>query len=72
MNSKNEPGRSPEKKVVLAFDAVDIRKEAGHKKRGDQQRQGSKTLVYQGYGQFSVRSRDGRALVAKAQNSFVM
>ena len=47
MNSKNEPGRSPEKEIVLAFDAVDVRKEARHKKRGDQQRQGSETLVYQ-------------------------
>src|SRR6516162_9692199 len=44
MNSKNEPGRSPEKKIVLAFDAVDIRKEARHKKRGDQQRQRGKAL----------------------------
>ena len=68
MNSKNEPGRSPEKKIVLAFDAVDIRKEARHKKRGDQQRQRGKALMYQANGQFSVRSRDGRALVTKAQN----
>jgi hypothetical protein len=55
MNSKDQPGRGPQKKIALAFDAVDIRKEARHKKRGDQQRQRSRTLMYQGYGQFSVR-----------------
>ena len=35
------PSRCPQKKVRLPFNAVNIRKETRHKRRGDQQRNGN-------------------------------
>lgn len=71
MKAKNKPRRGPEEEIVLAFDAVDVREETGHKERGDQQRQGNKALKYQS----PVNSPSGKRTVArstKAQSSFAL
>jgi hypothetical protein len=53
------PRRCPEKKIVLALNAVYVREEAGHQSGGDQQRQGNETLMHQENIRFSARIADG-------------
>ena len=65
MKAEDEPGAGPEKQVILALETVDVRKEARHEKRGDQERQGNKALLYQDHNQFSARKRGGRALIPR-------
>ena len=66
MKPKNKPGRGPEQQVILALDAIDVRKKARHQKRGNQQREGNEALMYQA--QSILRPpTDGRALTIMAQ-----
>lgn len=57
MKAENKPGYGPKEQITLALETVDVRKEACHKKRGDQERQGNEALLYQDHNQFSARTR---------------
>lgn len=54
MKSENEPSDGPEEQITLTLEAVDVRKEARHKKCGDQERQRDEALLDQDDSQFST------------------
>src|SRR5256885_13971794 len=62
----------PQLQIRLAFDAVDIREEAGHQSGSDQQGQRYKTLMHQENIRFSARTAHGIVQVTKAEESLVL
>lgn len=65
MKSENEPSDGPEEQITLTLEAVDVRKEARHKKCGDQERQRDEALLDQDDSQFSTLKKGGRALIPR-------
>ena len=72
MKRENRPRRCPQLQIGLAFDAVDIREEAGHQSGSDQQSQRYKTLMHQENIRFSARIAHGIVQVTKAEQCLVL